>query len=372
MKISIITLHAVPNYGSVLQTLATNAFWTELGFDVEFLNYKREDCRSIWLFLKKEWKKKNNIFFPIKALIYLPTLIRWKYIFNSFINNNIKTTRKIYTYKQDFVDVPNADVYCTGSDQVWNSKLNHGILREFFLDYVPEGKKKIAFSASFGKDKLDDWEKEETRRLLSKYDFITVREKTGVEIIKALGLTNAYQILDPTLLLGCDYWNQYASEKKNGNKYLFVYQLHNNDGIEKYIHDVAVSQNLKVIRLCYRYDEIIKKGKCLTIPKVEDFIGYIKNASLVITDSFHATAFSVNYNVPFISILPPNQFGGRIHSLLHLTGLDERIVFDNYDITKACNPIDFTTANNVLKEQRRSTRNMFKQLILNWDEASAN
>lgn len=368
MKISIITLHAVSNYGSVLQTVATDAFWKEMGLEVEFLNYKREDCRSIALFLRKEWYKKPNILFPIKALIYLPTLIRWKFVFDRFIKDNIKTTEKVYTYEEDFSEIPDADIYCTGSDQVWNSKLNNGILGMFYLDYVPDNKKRISFAASFGKDTLDEWEKRETKSLLSKYDYITVREKSGVDIIKDLGIYNVEQFLDPTLLFGSNHWNKYASDRMSKSKYLFVYQLHYNEGIEQFINEIAKTKGLKVVRLCYRYDEVIKKGKCLIIPKVKDFLGCIKHAGMVITDSFHATAFSVNYNVPFISILPKEQFGGRIHSLLELTGLEDRLIFEDYSVEKACSSVDFTFANKVLDEQRISIRNKFKSLIESWNE----
>jgi hypothetical protein len=353
MKIDIITLHAVSNYGSVLQSLATQEMFKKHGLEVEFINYQREDCRSIFGFLKNQYQNRKSILFPIKVIVYLPTLLRWNYVFRGFLEKHIKTTKKVYTHDIDFKrNVPEADIYCTGSDQVWNSKLNDGILKMFFLNFVPKGKKKIAYSASFGKDKLDEWEKSETKELLSSYSYITVRENSGVSIIKELGLNNVEQILDPTLLFDKDFWTKFMSKRIIKAKYLFVYQLHAESDIDKYIQEVAKQKNLKIIRLCYRYDQFFQKGHCLLIPTIEDFLSAIYNSDLVITDSFHVTAFSVNLNKQFISIIPKHQFGGRISSFLELIGLSHRAIHQFSDFSPLQQVADFSKANKMLASER--------------------
>ena len=107
----------------------------------------------------------------------------------------------------------------------------------------------------------------------------------------------------------------------------------------------------KVIRICYRYDEFRKFGHCIYLPRVEQLLGYISNATYVITDSFHATAFSVNLNTQFESIVPAKQFGGRISSLLTLVNLQNRGVSD-YKNCRFDEKIDFAPVNTILQKKR--------------------
>ena len=144
MNIDVITLHAVQNYGSVLQALATQEILKAHGCEVTIIDYIREDVR--YENLVKKWSEGN----PIKALAILPTLFRWKKVFQTFTKRYLNLSQRTYTTEEDFKTYPlTADAYCTGSDQVWNSKWNKGILPCLYLDFVPADKYKFAFAASF-------------------------------------------------------------------------------------------------------------------------------------------------------------------------------------------------------------------------------
>lgn len=111
-------------------------------------------------------------------------------------------TDKTYYNKEELEkNIPQADIYCTGSDQVWNSEWNEKIEYPFFLDFVPDDKKRISYAASFGKKSLVPEEVEETRRLVNKYQYLSMREISGVDILKKLGRNDGINVLDPTLLL---------------------------------------------------------------------------------------------------------------------------------------------------------------------------
>ena len=136
---------------------------------------------------------------------------------------------------QDFKDfLITSDIYCTGSDQTWNSGWNNGILPELFLKFVPDNVRKISYAASIGKNKLDDWEVEETKALLSRYQYISVREASAKDIVeKQLGLPSATHVLDPTLQVNKEYWmsvlsNTYKSKYEKG-KYKYTCYMHNNN-----------------------------------------------------------------------------------------------------------------------------------------------
>lgn len=160
MKISIITVLNTINYGSVLQTFATQKYLESLGMEVEFVDYIREDQQFTYMIKKIVFDKKTNIKKwlkkPIRDIMDIISVIQANKLFRSFLTQNIHLTAKQYTSLQELKkDVPCADIYATGSDQMWNSGWNQGIEKSFFLEYVPNDKKRIAFSTSIGKVSWD-------------------------------------------------------------------------------------------------------------------------------------------------------------------------------------------------------------------------
>lgn len=149
----------------------------------------------------------NYISYYIVSFILYPSFVKEDRVFKSFIKKHLKQQEKEYCCIEDFKDFPiTSDVYCTGSDQTWNSGWNNGILPELFLKFVPDNVKRISYAASIGKNKLDDWDVEETKALLSRYQYISVREASAKDIIeKQLGLPSATHVLDPTLQVNKEY-----------------------------------------------------------------------------------------------------------------------------------------------------------------------
>lgn len=351
--ISIITLHNVHNYGSALQTLATQVIFEKLGCKVDFINFVREEQVSI----KKIIDRWCEGFSPIKKLAYAialtPSLAKQDKVFRDFLRKRIHLQEKAYTTPEDFKHFPiEADIYCTGSDQTWNSGWNKGIIGAMFLDFVPDNVKKISYAASFGKDKLDDWEKEKTRLLLKRYTAISVRESSGVGICNSLGINGATHVLDPTLQMDKNFWLRHMGKRIIKEPYVLIYQLNSNPDFDRYAKEFARRKGLKLVRFCWRYDQIAKAGRPIVIPPVEDFVSAIYYADYVITDSFHATAFSINMNTDFISIYP-HEYGGRIDSILRLTHLERRHLksYDDFSLVNE-KPVDFSETRQILEKER--------------------
>lgn len=364
MKISIITFQAVSNHGSVLQTFATQKIFENFGLKVEIINFKKEECRGIFPLIKF-WTKDNSFLFSIiKGILLYPSFFRWERLFKRFLYKyiNVNLDGPVYSYDEDFFKMKiDSDIYCSGSDQVWNSTWNGGIIKPLFLNFVPDNIKKIAFSSSFGKDKLLFSEIKETKKLLSRYDFISVRERSGLSILNNLGIENCIQLLDPTLLCDSSFWDQYTPKRIVKEKYLLIYQLYSDRQFDHYAKKLAKRNNLKLIRFCTRYDQLFKSGKGILAPKILDFLSLIKYSSCVLTDSFHGTAFSVNFSVNFISFIP--KFGGRIYSLLKEIQLENRIITNFDDLSVADEKIDFNYANYILKKERIKADNFVRQVI---------
>lgn len=272
------------------------------------------------------------------------------------------TSKTFYTF-DDFNNYKfDYDIYCTGSDQVWNSDWNEKIEYPLFLSFAPKEKKKIAYAASFGKKVLADSEIDITRKLLQEYDYISLREKSGVEIVESLGIKNSKHVVDPTLLLNGDEWRKISSNKYNGKRYILVYNLNRNKKIDNYARRLSKKTGLRIIYLSYQLHEFYKKGKMVCNPKVEDFISLIDNASYVITDSFHATAFSINLNTQFV-IVYPGKFSTRLQSILELNGLENRVAKDDSDLEIVEENIDFSKVNLIMDKERTASDNWLKDAL---------
>lgn len=362
-KVTIITLQNVRNYGSVLQALATQEVMESLGVDCNFINYWKNHENTVWGRLKGATRGQKIIIKIIKTIILYPSFKKESKVFGRFNSEKLHLLSGIYTNEEELEKLPiNSDIYCTGSDQVWNSGWNNGLLPELFLKFVPDGVKKIAYSASFGKDRLDEWEINETKNLLSRYCAISVREKSAKDICESLGI-KALHVLDPTLQVKREFWMRLASHPLMNDRYVLVYQLNTNKQFDRYAVEYARRRGCKLLRFCVKHYQALRPGKPLIIPKPEDFISAIAYADTVITDSFHATAFSCNLNVPMICIYP-NEYSSRLASILELTGLEGRHLKSYDDFSYVDNhEINFASVNRVLDEHRKIGINYLKRAL---------
>ena len=348
MKVSIITLHSVCNYGTQLQAYATQEKFKEYFDEVSFVNYKRPNTHGIKLL--KTFSGNN----PIKALIVLPTLIKWKFVFGRF-------QKKYLNIEKDKCTNTKADIYFTGSDQVWNTGWNNGVIPELYLNFVPNDIPKYAYSSSFGLNKLDDKYKSEVKKYLSRFKKINVREDSSLDILNELGINNAERILDPTLAIDGDYWRSIAPKRKIKEDYILIYNLNRSKEFDKYCEEFSKKTGLKLYRFCTRYDQIFRNGKSLLIPNILDFVTLIDNAKYVITDSFHATAFSLNMNtIPVV--LYPKEYSNRLSDFLKLVNMEKCHPKDYTDYSIVGKDINFKKSNKILEDERKKIDQFLKSV----------
>ena len=254
-------------------------------------------------------------------------------------------------------------MYMTGSDQVWGPVENGTYDSAYCLSFTDETDKKIAYAASFGRTEMTKDIEAFFQKWLSQYRHIGVREDSAVSLLNKMGI-DSVQVLDPTLLLDSAFWSKLAKPVREKN-YVLVYQLHNDKRVGVYALRVAKSLGLPLIRVSTSFHQISREGKFVWCPDIGQFLSYIKNAACMITDSFHGTAFAINFNTPFVEVLPNNKTGTRNMSILKLTGLSDRILCDDKDITLAKQKIDYSRANQIIEEKRQDSLNVLKNMIEN-------
>ena len=372
-KLSVITVLNTVNYGSALQTFATQKYFTDKGFEVEFVDYWRKDQKTearIENIKKdkkdslKKWLKK-----PIRDFLEIKSIKASEKVFRGFITQKINLTSQTYSSFEELKeDCPEADIYVTGSDQMWNSGWNQGIEKSFFLECVPEDKKRIAYATSIGKTEFDENEAKEIIPYIRKYDLITLREQSAVDLLKKYDIESSL-VLDPTLMLGRESWEKYIPRMDNNKKYLLVYQLHNEHADASFddaVKKIAKHKKLDIIRVTYSYSDI-KVGKKLVLPDVFEFLALIKNAEFIVTDSFHGTAFSINFNKQ-MAVVYPKKFSTRMDNILNITGLKNRRYVNRDTVEKWDDRIDYSIVNNILEDKRKQ----INSVIDKWCENEIN
>ena len=370
MKIDIITRHSVPNYGSLLQCYATQKAIEKMGYESEIINYTRYEERfenlANTLVKGKKWDK-NFILRFIYKLIQRPNYSKMYKTFLSYRKDFLKETEIEYgNIKELKANPPKADVFCSGSDQIWGKIGTAEYDEAYFLGFV-NNKKCIAYSSSFGKTELNENLNNNLDRLLKPFSKILVREDTAKKILEKKGFTNVEQVLDPTLLLSNDEWNKLAnkSKVKVPKEYILIYQLHDNKEFDQYAEMFAKKKKMKLLRISPSFYHITRSGKLVYLPTQYDFLKYFINANYILTDSFHATVFSIIFNKKFIDILPLNKTGTRIQSILRLLGINNRILYDYNNISLIEEEIDYKSVNKRLEEERKKSMVLFKEAIQN-------
>ena len=346
MKIGILTLPLHTNYGGILQAYALQTVLERMGHEVVVLDKSPYHYLPLWKMpfsypkriLEKYvlGKKSVKVFaeqwynrtYPIISQ-YTQTFID-TYIHRKEVNDLTKLDEK------DF------DALVVGSDQIWNFYAS--LSPVYMLDFVPFGKKKIAYAASMGQCRLDESLYEVFKKRLLSFDAISLREKNGVEFVNALlkGEKLVYQTLDPTLLIDSKAYDKIIDDGKIKIKnYICTYILAELDKENfEIIRAIKSLLGLDIINLRNPDTCIWLSQAQNTIVTPYKWLYYIKNSDFVICSSFHAVVFSLIFHKPFIALVPPrdkNKGGNmRINTLLEDMGLLNRII-DHFDLKQIQN-----------------------------------
>ena len=328
MKIGLITIYHVPNFGSVLQTYATQVLLEKLGHECHIINYKypnewhhaqgtpRQSLKAKigHLFGLKPAHRKTNKLIDFKK----------KYFNFTMLYKSLDELKK--------ADWSSYDMFVVGSDQVWKSQFTR-CDSAFMLSFIPDNKERISIASSFATKSIPDKFREKYKKHLSRFKAISVREQNGIDIInKELQLKCTPEvILDPTLILSKEEWLKTVprSSFKKKKKYILLYMLTYAFEPRPYIFEV-----LKHLQSKEDYDIIALEGYTpaekangvvmidKTDSSISEFIDFFANADIVVTSSFHGTAFAVNFGIPLISIVPDGDGDDRQSSFLRSVGLE--------------------------------------------------
>lgn len=361
MKIGCLTFHNSSNYGAVLQTYALQYAVKKMGYEYLILDYSNQEKKKFDSLLGK------NDYLTTKAyllkLFSLPYNLYKKHKFKRFSARYLNLSSRCKTRKDLLLIGNECDAYLCGSDQIWNLEMIR-YDSAYFLDFVNVSKKRIAYAASCGISIISDKQKEFYQKYLPILDYISCREKAGLKIVGHCSQKKAKLVLDPTLLLTKDDWKNICFERVKDEKYILVYQLSKNEQMECFIERIKRQTGLKIIRISRNMFQMFRDC-AFYIPSPEGFVDLFMHASYIVTNSFHGTAFSVNFNKCFFSFIRGNEedrTNSRIAGFLETVGLKKRLYTDCPAVLDMISPC-FDQSNRILSELREDSINYLQKSI---------
>lgn len=338
MKIGLITFHNSYNCGSMLQTFALCHMIKQMGHEVKVIDFSSKGQKKLYSVFNRSISVKS----AIKNIIMLLCWRRVKRNYESyecFKTSEFPLTRKSYERCEELSDT-GYDIVVTGSDQVWNIIIEDGD-DAYFLPWVHKAKK-VAYAPSFGAKNIMVYASDPKRyaEYIKSFSYLSIRENNGAKWIKDLTGIDAPVIIDPTLLLGQEEYDAITSKLlKLPTDYIFYYSPSYQKDINKLVASVSRKYGLPVI--AFNTKTFYTKGMFftdMTLPELENpytYLQLIKNATMVITTSFHGTVFSSIYKKTFWTIKNGGMFttDDRVLTLMQNLDLEDRLIKIEFDGT---------------------------------------
>lgn len=379
-KIGIVTLHAITNYGGILQCYALQTVLQRMGYKVEKLElsmWKKPltKLQKILYYPYRIFKRKvlnQQCVIKLEQHQYENAMLRYnraKYTI-PFINAHINR-KNVFSYAE--LDSKEYYALVVGSDQIWRPQYARNAnadIRDAFLRYAKEWDvKRIAYAASFGTDECEYSEAEmrDCGELLKRFDAVSVREKSGIELCRQLGRIDAIQVIDPTLLLSKEDYSKLVPidyPKSNGD--LMCYVLDKSEKTQSIIDYVSQKEQLQPFEVIAQSSIEDSNKEDFYQPPVEKWLRGFMDAKFVITDSFHACVFSIIFGKPFIAIANPQRGIARYQTLLKMFSIENRLVntFDKEQIDEILRT-DFAPNKENLKEEKTIAQTFLSNYLMN-------
>lgn len=375
-KIGICACYNNYNYGSMLQAYATQKAITKIGYENEFIVYKKK--KNLKFILQSIPRVFNGYFISAKI-----NEIRKRIQFNKHpdIKEKIGIRKRAFkTFEHKYYEnfskeyigyeelkngAKNYTDVLVGSDQLW---LPIGLGSNFYnLMFVPENINKISYATSFGVSQIPWYQIKRTKKYLKRINHLSTRELRGKEIINEIAGIEAKVVVDPTLLFNNNEWLEMIPNKKISEleniKYIFCYFLGKVEKYREEVQKLAENKKLKIVILPHLDDfvEIDEKFGDFHLYNIgpDDFVNLIRNAEYVCTDSFHGTVFSLLNHKKFITFnrfdeKSKNSRNSRIDSLCSQIGIEDRRYNEN--IFYIDNELEYNKIDDKIEKLRKESK----------------
>lgn len=360
-RIGTVTLQYPYNYGSTFQAFALQKVVEGLGYKSEIIDYTcNYDFENYKIFRTKQYKSRPKTL--AADILYLRKNIQRKRAFRNFQEKFLVVTPKKYENIDDLYELNNVmSGFIAGSDQIWNFECTGGVDPVYFLSFVNGKNKKIAYAPSMGQGGQKDSDLKKIQPMLQQFDALSIRENSMKETLENLTGRKFKTVLDPTLLLNKSDYLPLIRDQVKGS-YIFVYMLEPNKELIEYATKLAKYKHMKLVYI----SNITKKKIFESVDSnnlygvgPDIFLTELINAEYVITNSFHATVFSIIFQKKFSTFRTKKSYPRMIDLLSSLSLLD-RIMNPKFDID---NQINFEVVNEKLKNLKKVSISFLKDAL---------
>lgn len=337
MNIGIITFHCSYNFGSAIQAFALKRQLEKMGNTTRVIDYRGADFEQYRLF------RLDSARLAVSSALFLNKNKRRSRSFERFFYEHYDMTRRFTVESQAGLEELNADFDCfvCGSDQIWNLDCTRGPVGPYFLDFAGD-KRRVAYApslahTSFAPENFTKRDKKFIGDQLDRFSAISVREASTVGLFQPLTRNEIDVCLDPTLLLDSEDYRSAMAPTPVEGPFVFAYMLEENPAVMRQAEWVAKEVGARVAY-------VSKRGRRVSVPSVNlygigpsEFLGLVSGAEAVVTNSFHATVFSLLFGIPFQTIATRNS-GSRMRGLLESLGETSHLIEgDNVEMPRAVN-----------------------------------
>ena len=311
------------NFGSMLQCYALQQALDKLGVDNVVVDYRNDALLTKDVNDPLKNMRDSRLSSRLGCWLSYPQIRKANKKFDDFWNAHYRKTDKMYTSQN--INELELDGYICGSDTIWDTKESEGFDRGFFADFDSmRGKHNISYSPSIGNRPFVEEDRSELTRLLKNFKHISLRETNDMGIIDTCTELPVNSTIDPTLLLDrCDY-DGIVKEVKQSRPYILLYSREYNAEMVKFADKLARKHKLKVIDISLRIQNFYKH-KMAYNTGVDEFLGLIKNAEYVVTNSYHGSIFAMQFRRE-LYVFSRSGCSNKIRVLMEMTALESRML----------------------------------------------
>lgn len=376
MRTGLLTFHHAHHYGAQLQAFALMKEIQSMGTDCEIINYVRPDTTEGNRLFKSDLSARA-LLSNANTVINYGRLKKRYARFESFVHDDMKLSKKSYnSYEELLKDVPEYDAYVCGSDQIWNPFIFKEKTYDpaFFADFA-KGGRCIAYAPSFGISEIPEDKREDLRKYIQHFDCLSVRERQGEKILRDVTGRDSLTVLDPTLLLTGEQWGGLSAEPSIKGPYILCYFISDPGRYSGYIKALAEKYGLPVVSLCGARRVVPQTRHTVLDAGPREFLGLFRNASMVCTNSFHGTVFSIIFKKDFFSFTTglntEKTVNSRLYNILEMLGLVDRIFSSDMDavdflkrVGNEANSINYAYVYEKLEKEREMSHKFLKDSLL--------
>lgn len=375
LKAGIITFHRATNYGAVLQAYALQNALKYLGVDVDIIDNRNDRVDVLYSKFRPSLMDKSrkisyhSILGFISQIINYEVNVRKRKLFDDFIEQYLCISSKYNSYEELQLDECQYDFFICGSDQVWNLGItdNNGI---YFLNFT-SGRKRNSYAASLGSAQISEFNANIYRNYLKDFSYVSVREKSNVEVLGNVYGKEVKCVLDPTFLLSENDWIRCCVPIDDGipEKFILFYELYDldNQKLHEFVIGISKATGYPIVHIGNN-----RKFKCHNlincIPSPDQWVWLFRSAQYVVTNSFHGTVFSINFHKQFYTglLVPDGRHANvRMNDILNELGLSDRIIdySEKFDENVLLKRVDWRCVDKLLSELKKSSFEFLNEIV---------